>query len=733
MTMTSTTLSTYTSYLVVNRDMKSSLERVANQGTVTADTKYYEENIGKVNSVDEFLDDYRLYSFAMKSYGLGDMTYAKAYMRKVLESDVTDATSFASRLTDKRYAEFAAAFNFGTTEKTAQTSVQQDTLVKAYEDSFTNEEASIKSEISYYNSAIGSITSVDQLLSNSRLKTYVLDSFGLDPTYTSSSYLKQVLTSDPSDPASFVSQTGNETFIALAKSFNFNSDGTVDGSAAQTTDQKTALQLDYIYNKSTFPSDLLADANKTYWDTQIATITNVDDLVNDDRMVSYLSTAFDINVQFSSTIKSILTNDTSAEILGKTAVKALFNFQSDGTLLSGTSAQTAAQTTVTDEAYAEKFQTDQQTTVDTAVSNYKTRLTTVKSLDDFLTSNTKDDDKNNDEVTEVWDVALRAYGIDPDAVSMSKLRQILSSDASDPKSYVNQLKDERFVSLNKAFNFDDKGAVEAPVLAQSQNVTDDYAKDYKAQKVKLLTGKDKTAASTAADTEIEYFRTQMQTITSADQLLADKRLVSFVLESKGIDPKSVKSEDLKKMFASDLQDPNSFVNTQASSAYAEIVASFNFDSAGKISAEPLGTVQQRGDVLATVNSYIQQTLEEQQGEDNEGVRMALYFEREAPDLTSAYSILSDTALFQFFKTTFSMSDYISNMDTDQQASMIKKYIDFDKLQEPDYVQKLIKRFTALYDQANSTTTSPSLSILQSTSTTRISADTLMAVAQLSSK
>jgi hypothetical protein len=731
--MTSTTLSTYTSYLVVNRDMKSSLERVANQGTVAADTKYYEENIGKVNSIDEFLGDYRLYSYAMKSYGLGDMTYAKAYMRKVLESDVTDATSFAARLTDKRYADFAAAFSFGTTEKTAQTSVQKDGLVKAYSDSFTNEETSIKSEINYYNSTIGTVTSVDQLLSNSRLKTYVLDAFGLDPTYTSSSYLKNVLTSDPSDPDSFVSQTGNKTFIALAQSFNFNSDGTVDGAAVQTDEQKSSLQLDYIYNKSTFPSDLLADANKTYWDTEIAKITNVDDLVNDDRLVKYMSTAFDLNVQFSSTIKSILTNDASAEILGKTAIKALFNFQSDGTLAAGTSAQTAAQTSVTDDSYAEKFQAKQQTEVDTAVSNYKTRIAGVKSLDDFLTSNAKDDDKTNDAVTEVWDVALRAYGIDPDAVSMSKLRQILSSDANDPKSYVNQLKDERFVNLNKAFNFDEQGKVDAPLLAQSQSVTDDYAKDYKSQKTKLLTGKEKTAASTAADTEIEYFRTQMQTITTADQFLADKRLVSFVLESKGIDPKSVKSEDLKKMFASDLEDKQSFVNKQSTSAYAEIVASFNFDTKGQISAEPVGTVQQRGDVLATVNSYIQQTLEEQQGEGSEGVRLALYFAREAPDVTSAYSILGDTALFQFFKTTFSMSDYISNMDTDQQAEMIKKYIDFNKLQEPDYVETLIKRFTALYDQKNSSTMSPSLSILQSTSTTRISAETLLAVAQLSSK
>ncbi|RWX76990.1 DUF1217 domain-containing protein [Neorhizobium lilium] len=731
--MTSTTLSTYTSYLIVNRDMKASLERVASQGTVANDTKYYEENIGKVKSVEDFLGDYRLYSYAMKAHGLGEMTYAKAYMRKVLDSDLTDSSSFANRLSDKRYAEFAAAFNFGSGTKTAQTSVQENDVVQAYKDSFSKEEDNIKSEVAYYNNAIGSVTSVDQLVSNSRLKTYVLDAFGLDTTYTSSSYLKQVLTSDTDNPASFANQTGNPKFIALAKAFNFKADGTVDGSKAQTDAQKQSLQLDYIYNKSTYPSDILADANKTYWDTKIASITNVDDLVNDSRMVKYLGTAFNVKVQFSSTIKSFLINDNAAEILGYKDIKAMFNFQSDGTLATDTNAQTADQISATDKAYAKNFQVDQQGAVDKAVANYQTRISSVTDLDDFLKSNTKDDDKSNDDVTEVWDVALRAYGIDPDETTMTKLRQVLSSDADDPRSYVNQLKDARYLSLNKAFNFDDKGKVEAPLLAQSEGVTDDYASGYKSQKTKLLTGADKKTASSKADTEIEYFRTQMETITTAKQFLADKRLVSFVLEAKGIDPKSVKSEDLKKMFASDLKDPGSFVNTQQNSVYAEIVASFNFDAKGNLSSEPVGTVQQRGDVLATVNGYAQQTLEEQQGDANQGVRLALYFKREAPSITSAYSILSDTALFQFFKTTFSLSDYISNMDTDQQAAMIKKYIDFDKLQEPDYVDKLLKRFTALYDEANRKTGSASLSILQSTSTTRISADTMLAVAQLSAR
>ena len=77
-------LSTYTSYNLIARDMLVSLDRTASETITAREAAYYRENIGKVTSVDAFLDDYRLYSYAMKAYGLEDMTYATAFMRKVL-------------------------------------------------------------------------------------------------------------------------------------------------------------------------------------------------------------------------------------------------------------------------------------------------------------------------------------------------------------------------------------------------------------------------------------------------------------------------------------------------------------------------------------------------------------------------------------------------------------------------------------------------------------------------
>ena len=106
--------STFTSYSLLARDLDATLARKAAQPDVARETAYYKAKIGDVKSIDDFLGDRRLYTYAMKAYGLEDMTYAKAFMRKVLTEGVTDGTAFANRLADDRYVAFAKAFDFNT-------------------------------------------------------------------------------------------------------------------------------------------------------------------------------------------------------------------------------------------------------------------------------------------------------------------------------------------------------------------------------------------------------------------------------------------------------------------------------------------------------------------------------------------------------------------------------------------------------------------------------------------
>src|SRR6478672_5112139 len=131
-------ISTYLGYMIASKDMTTTLSRVAAQAATKREADYYNTHIGNVKNVDDFIGDYRLYSYAMKAYGLEDMTYAKAFMKKVLTSDLSDTKSFANSLTDSRYKSFASAFNFGAATNVAQSSNQEDDMLELYTQSFAN-------------------------------------------------------------------------------------------------------------------------------------------------------------------------------------------------------------------------------------------------------------------------------------------------------------------------------------------------------------------------------------------------------------------------------------------------------------------------------------------------------------------------------------------------------------------------------------------------------------------
>ena len=105
-------LSTTASYLSVSNNLARQQAATASDPQVKNDTAYYLANIGSVTSIADFVGNYRLFSYAMKAYGLEDMDYAKGLITKVLQGGVTSSKALANTLTDPRYKAFAKAFDF---------------------------------------------------------------------------------------------------------------------------------------------------------------------------------------------------------------------------------------------------------------------------------------------------------------------------------------------------------------------------------------------------------------------------------------------------------------------------------------------------------------------------------------------------------------------------------------------------------------------------------------------
>lgn len=850
-------LSTYLSYNLVTRDLLASLNRTAGENVNAREATYYKENIGKVSSVDEFLDDYRLYSYAMKAYGLEEMTYAKAFMRKVLESDISDADSFANQLTDDRYRTFAAAFSFGSAgETSAQTEAQLDAVIGLYTATAANAGATMKEETRYYNAVIDTVKSADQLLNNERLRTYVFTAYGIDQAYYSRDVVKRALSSnlDPSSPNYFYTVMGlketddqlqaatsellqlnrraaailtintletdmpvveasvatleteiadleaqpqddardaalaekrqaladyreyldlatveladahttadeldavlvprseasarasalqaqitaqeaklapYEKYRTLTESFNFNADGTATAGSVQTAAQKTATNDAYVLSNSRVTT-AAAVMNRDYFESKIGSITSADELIADKRLVSYIKVAFGLDkisvVNY--TVRNILTSDPDPDnpnsYINKfggadkekyIALRAAFNFGEDGTLAAGDTAQTAAQTQATTNGYMVSYNDKDDEADAKAISRFKSQIGAVTNVQEFVGE------------ASVYEFALKAFGIDPTRVSALTIKNVLKSDLNDPKSYVYTLGDTRFVELAKAFNFGADGNITQPKLAQSEAEILAVSRAYVTEKSRFGTADDKTLA----EEEAKYYARQMQTVDSVEAFLSDPRLVAFVLEANGIDPASVDATFMAKIFASDLEDPESFANQQADRSYRKIVASFNFGADGKVVRPDAAEIQSRRGIYETIDSYVRQMMEEEAGTDNAGVRLALYFERKASSVTSAYDLIADDALFEVFKVLFSLPDEISNADVDAQADMIERYLDLKDLQDPEAVAKMIVKFSVLYDADNASTTDPALAVLTASGSAGISADLMMSLAQL---
>ena len=150
-------LTTAAEYQRLTQDFDRTLKMTASDPVVARETEYYLSRISEITTVDEFVDDTRVFNYAMKAFGLEEMSYAKAFMRKVLTEGIDDSNSFANKLVDKRYRAFAEAFNFQKLGAATTQIVAQETTADYYTRRMLEEDST---ESDYYLADIGSITTI---------------------------------------------------------------------------------------------------------------------------------------------------------------------------------------------------------------------------------------------------------------------------------------------------------------------------------------------------------------------------------------------------------------------------------------------------------------------------------------------------------------------------------------------------------------------------------------------
>ena len=221
--------------------------------------------------------------------------------------------------------------------------------------------------------------------------------------------------------------------------------------------------------------------------------------------------------------------------------------------------------------------------------------------------------------------------------------------------------------------------------------------------------------------ETEYYLANIGNVKSIDDFFADARLYNYAIKAHGLEDMGYAKAFMRKVLTEGIDKDDSFAKQLTDNRYSDLVESLNFARNG--AAATSFDKAQKG----VADKYARQTLEQAAGQDNAGVRLALYFERKAPSVTSAFGLLADEALAQVTRTLLQMPPEFAASDIDKQAAAIEKSIDIKDLKDPTKLSKMLERFTALWEISNSSDTYDPLAVFGSSSGYGISSDLLLSI------
>jgi hypothetical protein len=329
---------------------------------------------------------------------------------------------------------------------------------------------------------------------------------------------------------------------------------------------------------------------------------------------------------------------------------------------------------------------ENQPMVDRETKYYLENIAKVKTIDEFV--------KND----RLFRYAMKAHGLEDMAYAKAFMVKALKEGVASPDSFANKLTDKRYAEFVKSFNFAAHGELATVYNKAQQGAVQNYLTQA------AIAGVDPTSAAVQA--EVTYYLANIVKVKSVDDLMADPRQTQFALAGFGIDDTEENKDLARAVLEGGIRDPESLANTMTDKTFLAFASMFDFEGLGEATTTHI--LAQR----PVTEKFMRQTLEEDAGKQNEGVRLALYFERKAESLTSFYEILADPALARVVRTALSLPDSFASADIDKQVQLFESKLDIEDFSDPEKLGKFLTRFTSLWEIDNPTSTAQtSLSVL----------------------
>lgn len=102
----------YASWKILERTMLRQRGALSQDHVIRSSKEYFSQRFPLVETADQFVNDYRILTVALRAFGLDSDISNKYFLKKVLEADPNDSGSFINRLSDKRYLRMNQALSF---------------------------------------------------------------------------------------------------------------------------------------------------------------------------------------------------------------------------------------------------------------------------------------------------------------------------------------------------------------------------------------------------------------------------------------------------------------------------------------------------------------------------------------------------------------------------------------------------------------------------------------------
>ena len=182
-----------------------------------------------------------------------------------------------------------------------------------------------------------------------------------------------------------------------------------------------------------------------------------------------------------------------------------------------------------------------------------------------------------------------------------------------------------------------------------------------------------TAEEPDVTTATAYYKANIGSVKSAADLVKNYRLLSYALNAYGLGNQINSTALIQKVLQGGVTNPKSLANTLPNPAWKAFAKAFDFTDAGSASPSSAASVK------TTTGDYVEQQLESNEGQQDPGVQLALYFQRVAPTVTTSYGILGNENLLEVVQTIFGLGSTTTSSQIDAEAAAVGKLVPVSEL------------------------------------------------------